>query len=301
MSTYAQLVIGPPGSGKTTYCNGMKDFLSKLGRQTSIINLDPANDSLPYECAVNISELITLGDVMEKLKLGPNGGLIYCMEFLEKNLQWLCAKIDSNSKPQYYLIDCPGQVELFTHNNAIRSITAQLLKRGIKLVAVHLVDSHYCSDPGKFISVLLTSLSTMLQLELPHINILSKIDLIDKYGQLPFSLDYYTEVLDLEYLLQHLSNDLFYKRYKKLNQCLIELVNDYSLVSFIPLNIQDKESVMEVVRAVDKAGGYILQAQERDTLASLMSTTYGADFATYGADFEFFRHGSVREQFISTN
>ena len=39
---------------------------------------------------------------------------------------------------------------------------------------------------------------------------------------------------------------------------------------------------MEVVRAVDKAGGYILQAQERDTLASLMSTTYGADF-------EFFR------------
>ena len=206
MSTYAQLVIGPPGSGKTTYCNGMKDFLSKLGRQTSVINLDPANDSLPYECAVNISELITLGDVMEKLKLGPNGGLIYCMEFLEKNLQWLYTKIESDSKPRYYLIDCPGQVELYTHNNAMRSITAQLLKRGIKvhfniilylimyhsfqLVAVHLVDSHYCSDPGKFISVLLTSLSTMLQLELPHINILSKIDLIDKYGQLRECLQY---------------------------------------------------------------------------------------------------------------
>jgi hypothetical protein len=53
-----------------------------------------------------------------------------------------------------------------------------------KLVAVHLVDSHYCSDPGKFISVLLTSLNTMLKVELPHVNVLSKIDLIEQYGKL---------------------------------------------------------------------------------------------------------------------
>ena len=54
----------------------------------------------------------------------------------------------------------------------------------LQLVAVHLVDSHYCSDPGKFISVLLTSLSTMVQLELPHINVLSKVDLMEQYGKL---------------------------------------------------------------------------------------------------------------------
>lgn len=54
----------------------------------------------------------------------------------------------------------------------------------MQLVAVHLVDSHYCSDPGKFISVLLTSLSTMVQVELPHVNILSKVDLMEQYGKL---------------------------------------------------------------------------------------------------------------------
>ena len=54
----------------------------------------------------------------------------------------------------------------------------------VQLVAVHLVDSHYCSDPGKFISVLLTSLSTMVQVELPHVNILSKVDLMEQYGKL---------------------------------------------------------------------------------------------------------------------
>lgn len=29
---FGQVVIGPPGSGKTTYCNGMSQFLSLLGR-----------------------------------------------------------------------------------------------------------------------------------------------------------------------------------------------------------------------------------------------------------------------------
>lgn len=31
--------------------------------------------------AVDIRELISLDDVMEELGLGPNGGLMYCMEY----------------------------------------------------------------------------------------------------------------------------------------------------------------------------------------------------------------------------
>jgi len=49
---------------------------------------------------------------------------------------------------------------------------------------VHLIDAHLCCDPGKYVSALLLSLSTMLHLELPHINVLSKIDLIENYGNL---------------------------------------------------------------------------------------------------------------------
>jgi hypothetical protein len=54
----------------------------------------------------------------------------------------------------------------------------------MQLTAMHLVDAHLCSDPGKYVSALLLSLSTMLHLELPHINVLSKIDLIESYGKL---------------------------------------------------------------------------------------------------------------------
>ena len=42
-------------------------------------------------------------------------------------------------------------------------------------------------------------------MEQPHVNILSKVDLIEKYAKLPFNLDFFTEVLDLSYLLQHFS------------------------------------------------------------------------------------------------
>ena len=97
------------------------------------------------------------------------------------------------------------QVELYTHHNSVRNIIHQLQTADDhRLVAVHLVDSHYCSDPGKFIAVLLTSLATMLQMELPHVNVLSKADLMEKHGKLNFGVDFYTEVLDLSYLLDHL-------------------------------------------------------------------------------------------------
>ncbi|CAO2039207.1 unnamed protein product, partial [Urochloa humidicola] len=188
---FGQVVIGPPGSGKTTYCNGMSQFLSLLGRKVAVVNLDPANDALPYECAINIEDLIKLSDVMAEHSLGPNGGLVYCMDYLEKNIDWLEEKLKPLIEDHYLLFDFPGQVELFfLHSNA-RSVINKLIKK-LNL---------------RYVSALLLSLSTMLHLELPHINVLSKIDLIENYGNLAFNLDFYTDVQDLSYLQHHLEQD----------------------------------------------------------------------------------------------
>ncbi|KAF4088004.1 hypothetical protein AMELA_G00077820 [Ameiurus melas] len=290
---FGQVVIGPPGSGKTTYCRGMCDFLSQIGRKVVVINLDPANEGLPYPCAVDISELVTLEDVMDGLKLGPNGGLIYCMEYLEANLDWLEAKLKQHHDC-YFLFDCPGQVELYTHHSAVRNIFAQLSKWNFRLTAVHLVDSHYCADPAKFISVLCTSLSTMLQVELPHVNVLSKMDLIEQYGKLAFNLDYYTEVMDLSYLVEHLATDPFFKKFHHLNEKLAEVIQDYGLVSFVPLNVQDKQSMMQVLRTVDKANGYCFGDLEERNLQAMLS-------AALGADFQFNLALGVQERYVETN
>ena len=36
------------GAGKSTYCNGMQQFMTLIGREVAVINLDPANDALVY-------------------------------------------------------------------------------------------------------------------------------------------------------------------------------------------------------------------------------------------------------------
>ena len=46
---------------------------------------------------------------MEEYQLGPNGGLIYCMEYLLANIEWLEEKL-SALQSHYVIFDCPGQV-----------------------------------------------------------------------------------------------------------------------------------------------------------------------------------------------
>lgn len=53
-----------------------------------------------------------------------------------------------------------------------------------------------------------------------------------------FGLDFYTEVLNLDYLLQRMNEDEFSKKYRKLSAALAGLIENYSLVWFATLNIQ---------------------------------------------------------------
>ena len=96
----------------------------------------------------------------------------------------------------------------------------------------------------------------MLQLELPHINVLSKIDLISQYGDLDFNLDFYTEVQDLSYLENLLSTSVP-SRFAALNMAMISLIEDYSLVGFETLAVEDKNSMLNLTRAIDRATGYV--------------------------------------------
>ena len=61
-TTFGQIVIGPPGAGKTTYCDFMSQLLRGLGRKVAILNIDPANEgeTLPYKGIQKIiNELLT--------------------------------------------------------------------------------------------------------------------------------------------------------------------------------------------------------------------------------------------------
>jgi hypothetical protein len=122
-------------------------------------------------------------------------------------------------------------------------------------------------------------------MDLPHLNVLTKIDNLKNYPDLPFNLDFYTEVQSLDYLLPHLNkeqasgvpgpkppqsakttNDLDTypptSKFTALNEAIVNLVEDYGLVGFETLAVEDKKSMMVLLRAIDRAGGYVFGGVE---------------------------------------
>ncbi|ODH22786.1 hypothetical protein ACO22_05475 [Paracoccidioides brasiliensis] len=261
---FAQLVIGPPGSGKSTYCDGMQQFMSAIGRKCSVVNLDPANDKTSYTPAFDVRELVTLEEIMAEDTLGPNGGVLYALEEIEANFDWLKEGLERLGD-DYVLFDCPGQVEIFTHHSSLRNIFFRIQKLGYRLVVIHLIDSYNLTLPSMYISALLLSLRAMLQMDLPHINVLTKIDNLSNYPPLPFNLDFYTEVQDLSYLLPHLKEEsprLMNSKFDALNLAIVELVQDFGLVGFETLAVEDKKSMMNLLHVIDRAGGYAFGSAE---------------------------------------
>uniref|UniRef100_A0A7S2PRX1 GPN-loop GTPase 2 n=1 Tax=Leptocylindrus danicus TaxID=163516 RepID=A0A7S2PRX1_9STRA len=61
---------------------------------------------------------------------------------------------------------------------------------------------------------------------------------------------------------QKVRNGKFHRKHRKLHSELCDIIEDFSLVSFLPLNIQDAESVGRVVARIDKANGYVFGLNE---------------------------------------
>ncbi|CAB3408598.1 unnamed protein product [Caenorhabditis bovis] len=255
---YGVLVIGAPGAGKSTFCAGLGDIFQQLERPFMTINLDPANETMNYTPDVNITELITVAEVMDRLGLGPNGALKYCIETLVANSDWLLQKIMQN-RNKYFIIDCPGQLELYKSEGELWKVIRHLEKAGVRLCALHLADSLYCSDPSKFISVALSTLATMVTMEMPQVNCLSKADLFSAEGT--YDMDYFTYLPDVNKLLDLLNNVPGLEKYRKLNEAICGVISDFDLVSFVPLAVESKESMAKVIRLVDAANGFALTEQ----------------------------------------
>ncbi len=61
----------------------------------------------------DIRELIQVDDVMEdhSLRFGPNGGLVFCMEYFANNFDWLEESL-GHVEDDYVLFDCPGKYNI---------------------------------------------------------------------------------------------------------------------------------------------------------------------------------------------
>ncbi|KJY00248.1 ATP binding protein [Zymoseptoria brevis] len=272
---YGTIVMGPAGAGKTTFCAALISHLKNNRRSCFYINLDPAAEEFHYEPDLDIKDLITLEDVMDELHLGPNGGLIYCFEFLMENLDFITEPLESVTEEYLIIIDMPGQIELYTHVPIIPQLLKQLTRGSlnINMCAAYLLESSFIVDRAKFFSGTLSAMSAMIMMELPHVNILSKMDQVKGQiarKELKRFIDPDTSLLqdgpesglvyeykegvdngereheDAQALMSGAS-------FGRLNRAVGQLIDDFSLVSFLKLDAQDEDSVGAILSYIDDA------------------------------------------------
>jgi GTPase SAR1 family protein len=236
------------------------------------VNLDPAAEDFAFEPDLDIKDLISLEDVMEEMQLGPNGGLIYCFEFLMENLDFLTDPLEEVTEDYLIVFDMPGQIELYTHVPILPGLVKTLMhgSLNIRMCAAYLLEATFVIDRPKFFSGTLSAMSAMMMLEMPHINILSKMDLVK--GQvakrdLKRFVDVDADLIDDDPARKVATEEEQKKfidpkekeslmngaSFHKLNKAVAELIDGFSMVSFLKLDVQDEHSLGAVLSYIDDA------------------------------------------------
>ncbi|KAI0254266.1 ATP-binding protein Fet5 [Lactifluus subvellereus] len=268
---YAVLVTGPAGAGKSTFCASLMTHLHTSRRTGHLVNLDPAAapDSFEYAPSIDIKDLISVEDTMSELGYGPNGGLVYCFEYLLQNMDWLEEEV-GEYEDDYLIIDCPGQIELYTHHPFLPTLVRNLQRLGMRTSAVYLLESQFMEDKYKFFSGVLSAMSAMVNLEIPWINVMSKMDLVLPNPEDPAAggrnglrtrrnIAQYLDPDPLLLAAPHGNGDEVNSvnpRFHALNQALVQLIEDHPLVTFLPLDLTNPNSIENVLSHIDHTMQY---------------------------------------------
>ncbi|KXJ86135.1 GPN-loop GTPase 3 like protein [Microdochium bolleyi] len=292
MSKFGVMVMGPAGAGKSTFCASLITHLNLNRRSCFYVNLDPAAEAFEHQPDLDIKDLISLEDVMEEMGLGPNGGLIYCFEFLMENLDFLTEALDSLTEEYLIIFDMPGQIELYTHVPILPALVRFLTRSGsldIRLCAAYLLEATFVVDRAKYFAGTLSAMSAMIMLEVPHINILSKMDLVKDQVRKKDMKRFLTpdaglldddpaEVARLKAEGRTLAQEdmdtaatgqdpldsaavMRGTSFRRLNRAVAGLIETFSMVSYLKLDVQDEDSVGSILSYIDDCIQYH-EAQE---------------------------------------
>ncbi len=169
-------VVGPAGSGKSTFTAAFREWMIKNEYETVVVNLDPGAEILPYTPDVDIRDIIDLNSIMNEYGLGPNGAQIVAADMIANFVEELKSEVD-NYEADYIIYDTAGQIELFAFRAASKFIVDYLGED--RSMLAFLFDPALAKSPSGFVSLLILSSSVYFRFYIPFINILSKVDIVE--------------------------------------------------------------------------------------------------------------------------
>uniref|UniRef100_A0AAY4A5J2 GPN-loop GTPase n=1 Tax=Denticeps clupeoides TaxID=299321 RepID=A0AAY4A5J2_9TELE len=173
------IVLGMAGSGKTTFVQRLTAHLHSQKSPPYVINLDPAVHEVPFPANIDIRDTVNYKEVMKQYGLGPNGGIVTCLNLFATRFDQVMKFIENRQKNhRYVLIDTPGQIEVFTWS-ASGTIITEALASTFPCVVVYVMDTSRSVNPVTFMSNMLYACSILYKTKLPFIVVMNKTDIID--------------------------------------------------------------------------------------------------------------------------
>ncbi len=166
--------VGTAGSGKTRLANAFQLWMQSQGLKSTIVNLDPGAERLPYAPEVDIRDWIDIRGVMSDYDLGPNGAQIICADMLALKVDEVKEAIEEY-ETDYVLVDTPGQIELFAYRESSSVVVDAL---GENAAMAFLFDPFLSKTPMGLTSLSMLCASIQFRFSIPFINVLSKVDLL---------------------------------------------------------------------------------------------------------------------------
>jgi len=199
---FTLFVMGPAGSGKSTFVASFSAWLESYEIPYLTVNLDPAAEYIPYVPDIDVREYITAREVMEKYRLGPNGAIVASVDLMLSFIPALKEEIQESASEGYVLFDTPGQMEIFAFRRTGVEIVKELV--GERGGLLFIVDSALATSPSTFASQIFLASSVYYRFKLPQLNVFNKTDLLQEL-ELRKMLDW---VRDPDLLLSELEEEV---------------------------------------------------------------------------------------------
>jgi len=248
--------IGTAGSGKSTLTGALKNYIMIRDPEVSAItvNLDPGVKIIPYDPDIDIRDFIVLDEIMDEYGLGPNGAMILASDLMVNYLDDLKDEIDDFNS-DWILVDTAGQLELFAFRETGPLIASALGFGNIQRSVSFLFDSNFVLRPNGFISTLLLAASVQFRFkQIPQINVLSKVDLLDE-DQIDMIVNWSQDFQALEDFTSEREKGLIRELTMDLSEVFIQMG---STAELIPITIREENGL-------DLLFGYLQRVFDSDT------------------------------------
>ncbi|MDI9641928.1 MAG: ATP/GTP-binding protein [Archaeoglobaceae archaeon] len=164
------VVLGPAGSGKSTFVKEFSIFLREKEYEVKCVNLDPASKPI-YVADVDIRDYVRTEEIMLEYGLGINGAMLRSVDLMLEYVDEVILDAD------YVLYDTPGQMELFIYSESGIELIRKLMN--VQTCGIFLIDATMVKTPENLASGILQNVIVMLRLGLPTITAITKSDLFD--------------------------------------------------------------------------------------------------------------------------